>query len=151
MRSPKSSVLFACVRNAARSQMAEAFLKGICPDEFDAESAGLEPGELDPLAVAAMDEAGIDISHNRTKSAFDLFKAGRIFGYVVTVCDETSAERCPIFPGVTKRLHWSFADPASFEGSWEQRLALTRIVRDQIRDRVKAWCDQVCPRARSSA
>lgn len=141
----KNSALFVCVRNAARSQMAEAFLKNICANSFDAESAGLEPGELDPLAVAAMDEIGIDISRNRTKSAFELFKAGRIFGYVITVCDETSAERCPIFPGVTKRLHWSFADPASFEGSWEQRLALTRIVRDQIRDHVKSWCDEVCP------
>lgn len=145
MPSPKSSALFVCVRNAARSQMAEAFLKSICPGDFDVESAGLEPGKLDPLAVAAMDEAGIDISHNRTKSAFDLFDGGRIFDYVITVCDETSAERCPIFPGATKRLHWSFADPASFEGSWDQRLALTRIVRDQIRDRVQAWCDEVCP------
>ena len=145
MPSPKSSALFVCVRNAARSQMAEAFLKSICPGDFDVESAGLEPGKLDPLAVAAMDEAGIDISHNTTKSAFDLFDAGRIFDYVITVCDETSAERCPIFPGATKRLHWSFADPASFEGSWDQRLALTRIVRDQIRDRVQAWCDEVCP------
>jgi arsenate reductase len=95
-------------------------------------SAGHEPGQLDPLAVAATDEVGIDMSHSRTKRASDLFKAGRIFDYVVTVCDEASAQRCPIFPGVMKRLHWSFADPASFEGFWEQRLALTRIVRDQI-------------------
>jgi len=91
-----------------------------------------------------MDEIGIDISHNRTESAFDLFKAGRFFGYVITVCDETSAERCPIFPGVTQRLHWSFADPGSFEGSWAQRLALARMVRDQIRDQVVAWCKEVC-------
>lgn len=126
--------------------MAEAFLRRLCADDFEANSAGLEPGELDPLAVAAMGEVGIDISHNRTKSAFDVFKTGRIFGYVVTVCDETSAERCPIFPGVAQRLHWSFADPAEFEGSWEQRLALTRVVRDQIRDRVKAWCDEMCGR-----
>jgi arsenate reductase len=149
MPSPKPSVLFVCVRNAARSQMAQAFINSMCSVDFDAESAGLEPGELDPLAVAAMGELGIDISRNQTKSAFDLFKAGRIFGYVVTVCDETSADRCPIFPGVTKRLHWSFADPASFEGPWERRLALTRIVRDQIRDRVRAWCDEV--RAHASA
>jgi arsenate reductase len=140
----KAGVLFVCVRNAARSQMAEAFLKSTCPNDFDAESAGLEPGELDPLAVAVMDEIGIDISHNRTKSAFDLFKAGRFFSYVVTVCDETSAERCPIFPGVTQRAHWSFADPGTFEGSWEQRLELTRIVRDQIQDRVAAWCKEIC-------
>lgn len=127
--------------------MAEAFLKSMCQDQLDAESAGLEPGKLDPLAVAAMHETGIDISRNRTKSAFDLFAAGRKFSYVITVCDETSAERCPVFPAVTQRLHWSFADPASFQGSWEERLASTRVVRDQIRDRVAAWCNEVCPRA----
>jgi arsenate reductase len=127
--------------------MAEAFLKRACPQDFDAQSAGLEPGKLDPLAVAAMDEVGIDISRNPTKSAFDLFAAGRQFCYVVTVCDETNAERCPIFPAVMQRLHWSFADPASFQGSWDERLASTRVVRDQIRDRVIAWCNEVCPRA----
>lgn len=125
--------------------MAEAFLKSMCPDQLDAQSAGLEPGELDPLAVAVMREIGLDISRNRSKSAFDLFTAGRRFSYVITVCDETSAQRCPIFPAVTQRLHWSFADPASFQGSWDERLALTRVVRDQIRDRVAAWCDEVCP------
>ncbi|HEY6449529.1 MAG TPA: hypothetical protein VIX60_02490 [Candidatus Cybelea sp.] len=118
---------------------------------IDAESAGLEPGELDPLRSSDGRGRNRHIAQSNQKSAFDLFKAGRIFGYVVTVCGETSAERCPIFPGVTKRLHWSFADPASFEGSWDQRLALTRIVRDQIRDWVKAWCDEVCPRASISA
>jgi arsenate reductase len=145
MPSPKPSVLFVCVKNAARSQMAEAFLKSICQDQVDAESAGLQPGELDTLAVAAMQEVGVDISNNLTKSAFDLFTAGRKFSYVITVCDESSAQRCPIFPAVTQRLHWSFADPASFQGSWNERLALTRALRDQIRDRVAAWCDEVCP------
>ncbi|MGB6712193.1 MAG: arsenate reductase ArsC [Candidatus Cybelea sp.] len=145
MPSPKPSVLFVCVKNAARSQMAEAFLKSMCPGQLDAQSAGLEPGELDPLAVAVMREIGLDISRNRSKSAFDLFTAGRRFSYVITVCDETSAQRCPIFPAVTQRLHWSFADPASFQGSWDERLALTRVVRDQILDRVAAWCDEVCP------
>lgn len=140
----KPIVLFVCIRNAARSQMAEAFLKSLCPDDFNAESAGLEPGELDPLAVAAMKEVGIDISGNRTKSVFDMIRSGKHFSYVVTVCDQTSAERCPIFPGVVNRLHWSFADPAEFEGSWHQRLELTRIVRDQIRDRVAAWCNEAC-------
>jgi arsenate reductase len=130
--------------------MAEAFLKASCPNDFDTESAGLDPGELNPLAVAVMSEIGIDISRNRTKSAFDLFKQGRTFSYVITVCDETSAERCPTFPGVASRLHWSFADPAAFEGSWEQRLALTRVVRDQIRDRVTEWCKETCGAGASS-
>lgn len=131
--------------------MAEAFVKSMCAASLDAYSAGLEPGELDPLAVKAMSEVGIDISHNRTKSAFDLFEAGRVFRYVITVCDETSAQRCPVFPGAANRLHWSFSDPASFEGSRDRRLAATRIVRDEIRDRVKAWCDEICPPAALSA
>jgi arsenate reductase len=140
----KRRVLFVCVRNAARSQIAEALLNDICPDDFEAASAGLEPGELDPLAVEVMREAGIDISCNQTKSVFDLFKTGKLFAYVVTVCDEASAERCPIFPGVTKRLHWSFADPAALRGSWDERLVPARIIRDQIRDQITAWCDEMC-------
>ncbi len=146
-RSPngmKRSVLFVCVHNSARSQMAEAFLSERCPNDFVAESAGLEPGTLNPLAVATMREVGLDISNNQTKSAFDLFKAGKHFSYVVTVCDETSAERCPVFPGGARRLHWSFADPAGLEGSWAERLAKARLVRDQIRAQIDAWCAEVC-------
>ncbi len=109
----KQRVLFICVHNSARSQMAEAFLREICGDQFEAHSAGLEPGELNPSAVEAMREIGIDISQKQTQSVFDVFKSGELFSYVITVCDETSAERCPIFPGVAKRLHWSFADPAA--------------------------------------
>ncbi|MGA9020047.1 MAG: arsenate reductase ArsC [Candidatus Cybelea sp.] len=140
----KRVVLFVCIGNTARSQMAEAFLNRICADDFAAESAGLEPGTLNPLAIAAMREVGLDISANETKSAFDLFKAGRLYSYVVTVCDETSAERCPVFPGSARRLHWSFADPASFQGPWEERLAKTREIRDAIQARILAWCEEVC-------
>lgn len=140
----KRSVLFVCVQNGARSQMAEAFLNEICPDDYVAESAGLEPGELNPLAVAAMREAGIDISSNQTKAVFDLFKTGKRYSYVVTVCDETSAERCPIFPGQARRLHWSFADPSTLQGSWEERLAQTRLIRDAIRARIAWWCAETC-------
>ncbi len=142
----KQSVLFVCVHNAARSQMAEAFLNARCPSDFAADSAGLEPGEINPVAVAAMAEAGIDISHNRTKSAFDLFKAGRHYSYVITVCDETSAERCPVFPGGARRLHWSFRDPAAAQGTWEERLAQTRAIRDEIRARIDEWCAEACER-----
>ncbi len=103
----KIKVLFVCVHNSARSQMAEAFLNQLAGDKFKAESAGLEPGTLNPLVVEVMKEIGIDISHNQTKSAFDFFKQGRLFNFVITVCDSASAERCPIFPGVTQRLGWS--------------------------------------------
>jgi len=141
----KQKVLFICVHNSAGSQMAEAFLDDICGDQFEAHSAGLEPGTLNPLAVETMREIGIDISHKQTQSVFDVFKSGELFAYVITVCDETSAERCPVFPGVTRRLHWSFPDPSTLRGTYEQRLASTRKIRDQIRARIEMWCDEMCP------
>ena len=140
----KQKVLFICVHNSARSQMAEAFLNDICGDYFEAHSAGLEPGALNPLAVEAMREIGIDISQKQTQSVFDAFKSGELFAYVITVCDETSAARCPIFPGVTKRLHWSFPDPSALSGTHVERLASTRKIRDQIRERIEMWCDEMC-------
>src|SRR6185369_3558449 len=109
----KKKVLFVCIHNSARSQMAEAFLNEICGTEFEAQSAGIEPGNLNPIVVEAMREIGIDISGNKTKAVFDFVRSGSTFNYVITVCDETSAERCPIFPGVTTRLHWSFPDPSA--------------------------------------
>lgn len=130
--------------------MAEAWLNQICGDFFAAESAGLEPGTLNPLVVEAMKEVGIDISKKETRAVFDVFKAGKLFSYVVTVCDETSAEKCPIFPGIAKRLHWSFPDPSTLVGSREQRLGEVRQIRDEIRDKIKAWCEEVCPRSATS-
>ena len=126
--------------------MAEAWLNKICGDFFNAESAGLEPGTLNPLVVEAMQEAGIDISKKKTQAVFDVFKSGRLFGYVITVCDETSAEKCPIFAGVTKRLHWSFPDPSTLVGSREHKLEEVRKIRDEIRDKIQAWCEEVCLR-----
>jgi arsenate reductase len=140
----KQKVLFICVHNSARSQMAEAFLNEICGDHFEAQSAGLEPGKLNRLAVEAMREIGIDISQNKTQSVFDVFKSGELFAYVITVCDESSADRCPIFAGVTKRLHWSFPFPSALTGTGEERLAGTRKIRDQIRARIEMWCDEIC-------
>jgi arsenate reductase len=137
----KKRVLFLCIHNSARSQMAAAFLQQIAGDRFEVESAGLEPGNLNPLAVAAMRDAGIDISRNGTQSVFDLFKNGRRFAYVISVCDAASSERCPIFPGVTTRLNWSFADPSAFTGSEDERLKQTIAVRDEIRDKVRQWAD----------
>lgn len=124
--------------------MAAAFLNAICPDDFVAESAGLEPGKLNPLAVAAMREIGIDISANQTKSVLELFEAGRHYSYVVTVCDQASAARCPVFPGRAQRLHWSFTDPASLQGTWEERLAKTREIRDAIQAEILDWCRGEC-------
>jgi arsenate reductase len=139
MKNVKKRVLFLCIHNSARSQMAAAFLKQIAGDRFDVESAGFEPGKLNPLAVVAMRNAGIDISQNGTESVFDLFKSGRRFEYVISVCDGATAERCPIFPGVTTRLGWSFADPSAFTGSEDERLNQTIAVRDEIRETIRQW------------
>ena len=133
----KVKVLFVCVHNSARSQMAEAFLNQLAGDQFFAESAGFEPGVLNPVVVEAMNEIGIHISGNDTKSVFDFFKQGRMFHFVIAVCDGANAERCPIFPGITKRLGWSFEDPSSFTGTPEEKLARTRIVRDKIKSEVE--------------
>jgi len=132
-------VLFVCIHNSARSQMAEAYLKQLAGDRFEVESAGIEPGTLNPLAVEVMKEEGIDISANRTKGVFDFLKQGKHFGYVITVCDKTAAERCPVFPGGGIRLQWDFADPSTFQGTWEDRLAKTRIVRNQIKLRIEEF------------
>ena len=127
--------------------MAEAWLNQTCGDFFAAESAGLEPGTLNPLVVEAMREVDIDISKKETRALFDVFKAGKLFSYVITVCDETSAEKCPIFPGVTNRLHWSFPDPSTLVGSRENKLVEVRKIRDEIRRKIESWCEEVCPRA----
>jgi len=135
----KIKVLFVCVHNSARSQMAEAFLNQLAGDRYEAQSAGLEPGTLNPLVVEVLKEIGIDISANKAKDVFSMFKQGVIFNYVITVCDGANAERCPIFPGITQRLHWSFPDPSALQGSWEEKLAETRLIRDQIRGVVEEF------------
>ena len=141
MTQMKTRVLFLCIHNSARSQMAAAYLKQIAGDRFEVENAGLEPGTLNPLAVAAMRDDGIDISQNGTQSVFQLFKDGSRFQYVISVCDAASAERCPVFPGVTTRLNWSFADPSTFTGSDDARLRQTIGVRDAIREKIRQWAD----------
>jgi len=136
----KKKVLFICVHNSARSQMAAALLNKRCGKFFGAQSAGLEPGKLNPLAVEVLREMDIDISKNKTQAVFDVFKSGELFAYVITVCDESEAQGCPIFPGVTTRLHWSFPDPSKFSGTTEEKLEQTRNVRDKIDNQVQRFC-----------
>lgn len=144
----KSKVLFVCIHNSGRSQMAEALLRHLGGEQFEAESAGFEPGTLNPVVVESLKEIGIDISAAKTKSVFDLYKQGRMYQYVVTVCDESSSERCPIFPGVIReRIHWSFKDPSSFQGSHEERLAKTRAVRDEIKGKIEEFIRMETARA----
>jgi arsenate reductase len=123
--------------------MAEAFLRHSGCDRFAVESAGLQPGTLNPLAVDVMREVGIDISHNKIKDILKFFKEGHLYDYVISVCDEASAERCPVFPGVTKRLHWSFQDPSLLEGNYSERLNKTRLIRDELKKRVEAFIREV--------
>ena len=124
--------------------MAAALLNQICGEFFQARSAGLEPGTLNPLAVEALREIGIDISRARTQSVFDVFKSGQLFAYAITVCSESQSKGCPVFAGVTKRLHWSFPDPSQFTGTHEEKMARTREVLDQIRARIENFCEEHC-------
>jgi len=125
----RPKVLFLCTGNSARSQMAEGYLRHAAGDRFEALSAGIEPKGLNPLAIEAMREIGIEISQQQSKDVASLL--GQHFPIVVTVCDRAK-ERCPIFPGATKYFHWGLEDPAAAEGMQHERLAVFRRVRDQI-------------------
>lgn len=135
----KQRILFICVHNSARSQMAEAFTRMYAGDRFEVHSAGLETGTLNPLVVKAMEEIDISMDGHFAKKASEYAERGERFDYIVTVCDEASAERCPVFSGRAVRLHWSFPDPSSFNGTQEEKLANIRIVRDAIKEKVESW------------
>ena len=124
--------------------MAEALLRRECGNAVHVESAGLTPGLLNPLAVRVLQEIGIDISSKQTRSVYDVLRSGARFTHVITVCDEASAEQCPVFPGTHEKLHWGFADPSTFTGTVEEKLARTRQVRDAIEQKVKEWCSREC-------
>lgn len=140
----QKKVLFVCIHNSARSQMAEAWLNHYCRDFFIAESAGLEPGVLNPLVVEVMKEVGIDISYKKPQAVFDLYKKGALFNYVIAVCDKEAADKCPIFPGVTERLHWSFPDPSQVTGTKEEKIQKIRVIRDLIKEKIEHWCSLMC-------
>ena len=130
-------VLFICVHNSGRSQIAEAYLRKMGGDRFKVESAGFEPAEaVNPLVVEVMKEEGFDISKNKPRSVFELFKKGNLYDHVITVCGE-SEDKCPVFPGITRRWHWAFPDPAKVEGSTsEEKLNKAREIRDMIKERL---------------
>ena len=129
-------VLFLCTHNSARSQMAEGFLRAMAGDRFGAGSAGTEKTSVNPLAIRAMAELGIDLGGHTSKLYADV--ASGAWDYLITVCDDAN-ERCPWVPGSVKRLHWSFPDPSRATGSEEERLAVFRRVRDQIQERLTDW------------
>jgi arsenate reductase (thioredoxin) len=130
----KIKVLFICQHNSGRSQIAEAYLREIYGDYFEIESAGLEPAEaINPLVVAVMQEVGMDLSKKKPQSVFELFKLGKVYEHVVTVC-HTSESKCPLFPGITKRWHWPFPDPATVHGTKPEKLAAIRNIREEIKE-----------------
>ena len=136
----KKRVLFVCIHNSARSQMAEELLRKIGGEAFETESAGIEPGNLNPVVVDLLkSEEGIDISAKATQKAADLVVAGKEYDYVITVCDEASAESCPTFPGQHTRLHWGFRDPSSFEGTSEEKHVFTKEVLGEIKAKIEEW------------
>lgn len=135
-------VLFICVHNSARSQMAEELLKKLGGDGFEVESAGLEPSAINPLVVKVMQEEGVDLSEKETQSVFDLVKTENFYGYVITVCDRAKESECPIFPGVPKRIHWNLENPEDFTGTEEEKIAKTRELKDQIKQLVLDFIEE---------
>lgn len=139
MENKKLKVLFLCIGNSCRSQMAEGLLKTMSPDKFEVHSAGSFPSGVNPIAALAMKEIGIDISMNRSKSVDEY--EGQYFDYVITLCPESENEYCPVFVGDAKnRLHWGYPDPIKIIGTEEDILKGCREVRDQIRGRIEELC-----------
>jgi arsenate reductase len=131
----KIKVLFICQHNSGRSQIAEAYLKNLHGNDFEIESGGLEPAEkVNPLVVQAMAEEGFDLSDKKPQTVFELFKAGKLYDHVITVCHDSEA-KCPLFPGITKRWHFPFPDPAKVAGTDTEKLKEVR----KIRDKIKKW------------
>jgi arsenate reductase len=135
----KKKILFVCVHNSGRSQMAEAFLQAYAGDMFHAESAGLEPNNIQNLVIEVMREKGIDLSKKTSDSVFDFYKQGRLYDFVITVCDESIENQRPVFPGIAKRLHWPFPDPKEATGTHEDKLSKVRKIRDDIENQIQSW------------
>lgn len=137
-----TNVLFLCTGNSARSQMAEAFLRKYGMGRFEPFSAGLKPKVINPLTVRVMEEIGFDMSGHRSKG-IEEFLGKEHFEYLVTVCHDAE-QNCPrVWPGVNQRLHWSFEDPAAFEGTEAEKLEKFRQIRDQIQEKVRSWLKEI--------
>jgi arsenate reductase len=119
--------------------MAEAFLNLLAGDRFYAESAGFKPTAVYPPVIEVMREEGIDLSGKKTKNVFEFYKQGRLYDFVITVCDESAENQCPVFPGIVKRLNWPFPDPEKAAGTPEEKLAEIRKTRDSIKAQIKEW------------
>lgn len=143
MGNPKHRVLAICIHNSARSQMTEEYLRLYGGDLLEVESAGLEPGTVNPTVVELLREDGIDISAKETQSVHDLHEAGKSYEYVIAVCDKEAAERCPIFPAEKKRLHWPFPDPSKASGTLDEKKDFVRPIRDHIKEKARAFVSEL--------
>jgi arsenate reductase len=132
-------VLFVCIHNSARSQMAEAFANHYGNGELIAESAGIDSGKINPLVVRSMQDMGIDMTAHYAKTVASVLEAGKTYDTVITVCDEANAARCPVFPGNVKKMAWFFDDPSALGGTEEEKLARIAVIREQIRTRVQGY------------
>jgi arsenate reductase len=138
----KKKVLFICVHNSARSQMAEELLMKFGKDKFEVESAGFDPTSINPLVKKVMQEEGIDLTEKKTQSVFSLVKAQNFYGYVITVCDRARESECPTFPGVPKRLHWDLENPEDITGTEEEKLNKVRNLKNQIKSLVLEFVEE---------
>jgi len=130
----KIKVLFICQHNTGRSQIAESFLNKFGGDHFDVTSAGFEPeDQVNPIVVEVMKEEGFDLSNKKPQSVFELFKQGKLYQHIITVCDK-GEEKCPVFPGITRRWHMAFPDPSAIKGTIEEKIAEVRKIKDMIKD-----------------
>ncbi len=136
----KKKILVLCTGNSCRSQMAEGYLRYLAGDRFEVTSAGLEPSLVNPQAIQVMLEDGVDISHHTSKDVNQFI--GQEFDFIITVCDNAK-ERCPFFPGQAERIHWSFEDPAALKGTEAEILTVFRKVRDQIREGIKDFLNNL--------
>ncbi|WP_029897551.1 arsenate reductase ArsC [Desulfohalovibrio reitneri] len=132
-------VLFVGSRHGSRSRMAEAILSALAPGEFEAQSAGFETAPLDPLCALVLEETGLPPPTVESATAFSLFSSGRIFDHIITLCDDTTGERCPIYPGHANYLHWPTPDPDAVQGNEDTRLTALRACRDQLAGRIRGW------------
>lgn len=143
MITEKRKILFVCVQNSFRSQIAEAIINKKYGGRFVAESAGLNIGEISPLAIRVMNEYGIDISNNQVDSVFDFYKEGRFYSYVITVCSREAEKECPIFPGIRKRLNWELENPEKFTGTEEEKYQKAIELRDEIERRIDEFISSI--------
>lgn len=141
MSDAKPRILAICIHNSARSQMTEEYIRMACGDGVHVESAGIEPGIVNPVVAELLRQEGVDIAHKQTQSVYDLHAAGKSFDYVIAVCDPEAAEKCPIFPAEKKRLHWPFPDPSKAAGTMEEKLEYVKPIRDQIKAQVSRFLD----------